>query len=250
MASEAEPLRGLWYMPALSSSLKPGQMRREMLLGEPVLLGRMRDGAGLCHARHLSPSRRAAVGGKNPAPRTLSNAPIMAGASAATASAARFPRWWRARISTPDKIRVRHYPVREQDGLIWVYVAAKNEAPEHRAAARSRPECDPPLERNPDFSLRHRPCRDRADGPGAWSLCACSLVVEPYAAGEGEALRAAAQRLCDDGAQAVQAGYSLLGDVTTEITFELPSTRFEIITGTLLGTRFHRCRPYRLHPAR
>ena len=32
--------------------------------------------------------------------------------------------------------------------------------------------------------------------------------------------------------------YSLLGDVTTEITFELPSTRFEIIKGRLFGKPF------------
>jgi phenylpropionate dioxygenase-like ring-hydroxylating dioxygenase large terminal subunit len=32
--------------------------------------------------------------------------------------------------------------------------------------------------------------------------------------------------------------YSLLGDVETEITFELPSTRFEILTGRLLGMAF------------
>ena len=32
--------------------------------------------------------------------------------------------------------------------------------------------------------------------------------------------------------------YSLLGEVTTEITFELPSTRFEIIDGRLLGNAF------------
>ena len=62
---------------------------------------------GFRHARHLSPSRRAAVGGKNPVARTRSSAPIMAGASAATACAAPFPRWWTARIWIPTKIRVR-----------------------------------------------------------------------------------------------------------------------------------------------
>ena len=103
MAADGEPLRDLWYMPALASSLKPGQMRREMLLGEPVLLGRMRDGAGFRPARHLPPSRRAAVGGEDPGREHASNAPIMAGASAATASAARFPRWSRARTSIPTR---------------------------------------------------------------------------------------------------------------------------------------------------
>src|ERR1700750_2707433 len=40
---EKDPfLRDLWYMPALASSLAPGQMRRAMLLGEPVLLGRLK----------------------------------------------------------------------------------------------------------------------------------------------------------------------------------------------------------------
>ena len=39
----------------------------------------------------------------------------------------------------PAKIRVRAYPVREQDGLIWVYVAAQpGAAPENRAAAQCR----------------------------------------------------------------------------------------------------------------
>jgi hypothetical protein len=32
--------------------------------------------------------------------------------------------------------------------------------------------------------------------------------------------------------------YSLLGEVTTEITFELPSTRFEIVEGRLFGIPF------------
>ncbi len=37
-------LRDLWYMPALAAKLSPGDMRREMLLGEPVLLGRNHGG--------------------------------------------------------------------------------------------------------------------------------------------------------------------------------------------------------------
>ena len=49
-------VRDLWYMPALSASLKPGAMRREMLLGEPVLLGRMRDGTAFA-MRDICPHR-------------------------------------------------------------------------------------------------------------------------------------------------------------------------------------------------
>src|SRR5689334_4780291 len=43
-ASEPLFLRDLWYMAALSSSLKAGGMRREMLLGEPILIGRTHAG--------------------------------------------------------------------------------------------------------------------------------------------------------------------------------------------------------------
>ena len=43
-------------MPALADSLAPGQMRREMLLGEPVLLGRMRDGQAFA-MRDICPHR-------------------------------------------------------------------------------------------------------------------------------------------------------------------------------------------------
>ena len=46
LGAEKDPfLRDLWYMPALSSSLGRGQMRREMLLGEPVVLYRREDGS-------------------------------------------------------------------------------------------------------------------------------------------------------------------------------------------------------------
>src|SRR3569832_2501684 len=57
--SAAEPgqfLRELWYMPALAKSLAPGQMRREMLLGEPVVLGRLKSGE-LFALRDICPHR-------------------------------------------------------------------------------------------------------------------------------------------------------------------------------------------------
>ena len=38
-------LRDLWYFGARSATLKRGQMRREMLLGEPVMIGRKNDGS-------------------------------------------------------------------------------------------------------------------------------------------------------------------------------------------------------------
>ena len=49
-------LRDLWYMPALASSIGRGQMRREMLLGEPVLVGRLKSGQAFA-LRDICPHR-------------------------------------------------------------------------------------------------------------------------------------------------------------------------------------------------
>src|ERR1700752_734261 len=51
-------LTNLWYMAGLSASLKPGAMRREMLCGEPVLLGRAKTG-GVFALRDICPHRAA-----------------------------------------------------------------------------------------------------------------------------------------------------------------------------------------------
>ena len=58
MADEAIFLKNLWYMAGLSSSLKPGALRREMLLGEPVLLGRTPEGRAFA-LRDICPHRAA-----------------------------------------------------------------------------------------------------------------------------------------------------------------------------------------------
>ena len=58
MADEPLFLTNLWYMAGLSASLAAGAMRREMLCGEPVLLGRTKEG-GLFALRDICPHRAA-----------------------------------------------------------------------------------------------------------------------------------------------------------------------------------------------
>src|SRR5215831_8027455 len=84
-------LRDCWYLGAHAANIRRGRLQREMMLGEPVLIGRMRDGQAFA----------------------------------------------------PSNIRVRSYPVCEQDGLIWVYMAAN---PRDGIQPRSQP---------PKVSLRH-----------------------------------------------------------------------------------------------
>jgi phenylpropionate dioxygenase-like ring-hydroxylating dioxygenase large terminal subunit len=63
----------------------------------------------------------------------------------------RFPRWSKARIE-PSKIRVRAYPVREQDGLIWIYYRRERaRRTEKRTAARADPEREAALGESQTF---------------------------------------------------------------------------------------------------
>ena len=48
-------LYDLWYFAALSSELKPGRLKRYEMLGEPVLIGRRRDG-GVYALRDICPT--------------------------------------------------------------------------------------------------------------------------------------------------------------------------------------------------
>src|ERR1700722_7637690 len=117
-------LRDLWYMPALAKSVGAGQMRREMLLGEPVLVGRLKSGEAFA-LRATCPHR---------------GVPLSAGRILADNTVECSYHGWRfkkdgacSKIPSltghedleEENIRVRSYPVREQDGLLWVYMAAK-----------------------------------------------------------------------------------------------------------------------------
>jgi phenylpropionate dioxygenase-like ring-hydroxylating dioxygenase large terminal subunit len=237
MAAEAEPLRGLWYMPALASSLAPGQMRREMLLGEPVLLGRMRDGQAFA-MRDICPHRGVPLSaGKILAENTV-ECPYHGWRFRRDGVCSAIPSLVEGQDLDPNKIRVRHYPVREQDGLLWVYVAAKSEVP------KSEPPRVPIADATPRWTETQTfPCgidhaviglMDPAHGPyvhAHWWWKKTPKVKEKHYAPLPQGFVMTAHKPS-------KPVYSLLGNVTTEITFELPSTRFEIIKGQLFGKDF------------
>jgi len=239
MAGETatEYLRDLWYMPALASSLKRGDMRREMLLGEPVLLGRNHAGE-IFALRDICPHR---------------GVPLSAGRIKADNSVECPYHGWRFRKDgvcsaipslvagqdfEPEKIKVRTYPVREQDGLIWVYMAS-----------------------TPGVAPKSQPPRVGSDHKMRWTEIqnfACGIdhaVIGLMDPAHGPYVHAhwwwkKAPRVKEKHYAPLPNGfvmtrhkpskpvYSVLGDVETEITFELPSTRFEILTGKLLGKSF------------
>ena len=44
MAADDAPLRNLWYMAGFAAAIVPGKLKHQVLLGEPVVFGRDRDG--------------------------------------------------------------------------------------------------------------------------------------------------------------------------------------------------------------
>jgi phenylpropionate dioxygenase-like ring-hydroxylating dioxygenase large terminal subunit len=231
-------LRDLWYMPALAASLSPGAMRREMLLGEPVLLGRMRDGAAFA-MRDICPHRGVPLSAGKILPENTVQCPYHGWRFRRDGVCSAIPSLVDGQDMDPEKIRVRSYPVKEQDGLIWVYVADKPGTP---------PKTEPP--RVPVQNPLPR-----------WTETQTfSCDIDHAVIGLMDPVHAAyvhdhwwwkvTPRLKEKHYAPLPTGfvmtkhkpskpaYSLLGEVTTEITFELPSTRFEIIEGRLLGKVF------------
>jgi nitrite reductase/ring-hydroxylating ferredoxin subunit len=236
--NEAAPVRDLWYMPALSASLKRGQMRREMLLGEPVLLGRMRDGAAFA-MRDICPHRAAPLSAGNILSENTVECPYHGWRFRHDGVCSAIPSLVEGQGLNPEKIRVRSYPVQEQDGLIWVYVADKPGTP-----PKSEPPRVPMENAKPRWTETQAfPCdvdhaviglMDPAHGPyvhAHWWWKKTPRVKEKHYA----PLPAGFVMTAHKPSKPI---YSLLGEVTTEITFELPSTRFEIIKGRLFGKAF------------
>ena len=121
-------LYDLWYFAALSSDIRKGSLRRVEMLGEPVLIGRTKSGQAFA-LRDICPHRAA---------------PLSAGRIVSMGSEGESVECpyhgWRFRAvdgvctSVPsllddqdlevERIRVRAYPVREQQDMIFVYFAS------------------------------------------------------------------------------------------------------------------------------
>ena len=234
-------LRDLWYMPALASSLGKGAMRREMLLGEPVLLGRDHQGQVFA-LRDICPHRGVPLSAGRIKPDQTVECPYHGwrfrtdGVCSAIPSLV--PSQNNGQDFEPEKIKVRTYPVKEQDGLIWVYMAA---------VPGTAPKTAPPRP-----GVRHKT---------RWTetqMFACG--IDHAVIGLMDPVHAAyvhdhwwwkrTPKLKEKHYAPLPTGfvmtrhkpskpaYALLGDVTTEITGELPSTRFETLEGNLLGRKF------------
>lgn len=125
-------LRNIWYYALPSAALKAGAMKPMMLLGEPILLARTKDGQAFA-LRDICPHRAM---------------PLSEGCFDGEKVECCYHGWTFDKEGTcrdipwltgheqidPTKIKVRAYPVHEAQGNIWVFMADKpNDTPEHCA---------------------------------------------------------------------------------------------------------------------
>jgi phenylpropionate dioxygenase-like ring-hydroxylating dioxygenase large terminal subunit len=232
-------LTNLWYVAGLSQSLKPGFMRREMLCGEPVLLGRGTDGRAFA-LRDICPHRAAPLS----AGRFKDGAvecPYHGWRFRPDGQCAHIPSVLQESTFDVSRIRVQNYPAREQDGLIWVYFAAdsKSDAPPALAppvipigAADGR--AVPRFVESQPF-----PCEvdhavvglmDPAHGPFVHRVWWWRSEASIHAKAKHHVPSLRGFTMASHKPSSNSFAYKILGgDLKTEIRFELPSLRFEHI---------------------
>jgi len=237
-AASPDPFaRNLWYMPALASSLAPGQMRREMLLGEPVVVGRLKSGEVFA-LRDICPHRGVPLSAGRVLAEGSVECPYHGWRFKRDGACSKIPSLTGQESLDIEKIRVRAYPVREQDGLIWVYMAAKpGEAPKSEPP---RPGVSHPMRWTETQTFR---CGVDHAVIGLMDPAHAAYVHDHWWWKRTPRLKEKHYAPLPNGFvmtahKPSKPAYSLLGDVTTEITFELPSTRFETVRGRLLGKSF------------
>jgi phenylpropionate dioxygenase-like ring-hydroxylating dioxygenase large terminal subunit len=230
-------LTNLWYMAALSSSLKPGAMRREMLCGEPVLLARGNDGRVFA-LRDICPHRAAPLSAGRFKDADV-ECPYHGWRFKPDGQCAHIPSVLQDQDIDIGRIRVRSYPACEQDGLIWVYMAGPGRdsaTPNSGPPKVGVPNAVPRWVESQTFacSIDHAVVglMDPSHAPyvhGRWWWRVKPKVKEKHYA--PLPLGFVMTRHAPS-----KPAYKIFGgDVSTEITFELPSIRFENISGTVFG---------------
>jgi len=123
-----EFVKDIWYFAGLSGDVKSGQLIRIEIAGEPITLGRKKDGS-IFALRDICPHRAAPLSQGRIVNDTV-ECPYHGWRFGSDGTCAAIPALHFEDDMDVSKISVRHYPVREQGELAWIYLAgAKNTAP-------------------------------------------------------------------------------------------------------------------------
>ncbi len=229
-------LRDLWYMAALAKSVVPGKMRREILLGEPVVIGRLRDGKVFA-LRDICPHRGVPLSAGRVTDENSVECPYHGWRFRADGVCSLIPSLVDENDMDASRIKVRSYPTRELDGLIWIFMPSRD---------GQQPAFEPPKVGVPNAKPRWHISQTFHCHMDHAVIGLMDPAHAPYVHGRWWWKRA--QRLKEKAYAPQERGfvmtrhqpskpaYKILGgDVTTEITFELPGIRFENIRSTLFG---------------
>ena len=232
-----EFVHDIWYFAGLSGDVKTGALIRRVIAGEPITLGRRRDGSVFA-LRDICPHRAA----------PLSHGRLIDDSvecpyhgwrfGAADGVCTSIPALTEAQKMDSSKIRVRHFPAREEGALIWVYIAADKRFngeppidPPQNPFANRRPIMDDSVVLNCHVDHAVIGLMDPAHGPFVhrqwWWRSEKSIheKAKAFVPAERGFAMAAHQPSANSFA------YKLLGGAPmTEITFRLPGIRTEKIT--------------------
>ncbi|MDR3508227.1 MAG: aromatic ring-hydroxylating dioxygenase subunit alpha [Caulobacteraceae bacterium] len=134
-------LRDIWYFAALAGDLKPGKLQRYEILGEPVLLGRQRDGK-VYALRDICPHRAAPLSAgklvREPGGEEAVECPYHGWRFRTDGVCSAIPSMVEGQGVDVGRIRVRRYPAQESQGMVFVWMASD-------ARAEAEPDQPPPV---------------------------------------------------------------------------------------------------------
>jgi phenylpropionate dioxygenase-like ring-hydroxylating dioxygenase large terminal subunit len=239
MSEETPFLKNLWYMAALSHSLNSGSMRREIVCAEPVLLGRTKEGNAFA-LRDICPHRAAPLSAGRIRDGEV-ECPYHGWRFRPDGRCAAIPSVLQDQNIEVNRIRVQSYPLREQDGLIWIYFAADPKS-------ENAPAPEPPKipirggngQARPRFvEAQMFPCEldhavvglmDPAHGPFVHNAWWWRSESSMHAKAKHHAPSLRGFTMVEHKPSSNSFMYKILGgELSTEIRFELPGLRFERI---------------------
>lgn len=230
-------LRNLWYRAAPAGEIRKGRLVRRILVGEPVVLGRMHDGRAFA-LRDICPHRAVPLSAGRILEENLVECAYHGWRFAADGQCKLIPSLVDGQEFDCSRIRVRGYPLCEQDGQIWVFVPTTGRETDLPAIVPPkvplRGDARPRWAETQRFrcAMDHAVVglMDPAHGPfvhQAW-YWRTHASIHPKAKRFSPSERGFVMTAHRPSANSF--AYRLLGgDVTTEIRFELPGIRFEHI---------------------
>ena len=121
-----EFVKDIWYFAGLSKDVATGQLIRIEIAGEPITLGRKKDGTVFA-LRDICPHRAAPLSSGRVVNDTV-ECPYHGWRFGSDGACAVIPALHPDDDTDVSKISVRNYPIREDGPLIWIYLSDKKSA--------------------------------------------------------------------------------------------------------------------------